>query len=169
MLPRFGVEFKMPAGTEQLRFFGRGPGASYADLRHSSRQGEFASRVHDHFQHYVRPQENMAHTETRWVEISSFAGIGLLATNTEDAESFSFNCAHYTAEQLTNTAHDYELEPLAETVVNLDYRHSGIGSASCGTKLADQYKLDESKFTYSVRLLPVLTGDICPFRKTVKK
>ncbi|MBQ8440900.1 MAG: hypothetical protein IJX19_09585, partial [Clostridia bacterium] len=67
-----------------------------------------------------------------------------------------------------NTAHDYELEPLAETVVNLDYRHSGIGSASCGTKLADQYKLDESQFTYSVRLLPVLTGDVCPFRKTVK-
>ena len=168
-LPRFGMEFKMPEGNERLTYFGRGPVESYIDKRWASRVSRFETTVTDHFEPYVRPQENMAHIETRWVEISAFSGIGLLATNTEDAESFSFNCAHYTAEQLTKTAHDYELEPLAETVVNLDYRHSGIGSASCGTKLADQYKLDASEFTYSVRLLPVLTGDVCPFRKTVKK
>lgn len=167
-LPRFGMEFKMPAGCERLTYFGRGPVESYIDKRWASRVSCFETTVTDHFEPYIRPQENMAHTDTRWVEISSFAGIGLLATNTEYASAFSFNCAHYTAEQLTKTAHDYELEPLAETVVNLDYRHSGIGSASCGTKLADQYKLNESEFTYSVRLLPVLTGDVCPFDKTVK-
>ena len=167
-LPRFGMEFKMPADCERLTYFGRGPVESYVDKRWASRVSTFETTVTDHFEPYVRPQENMAHTETRWVEISSFAGAGLLATNTEYADFFSFNCAHYTAEQLTKTPHDYELEPLAETVVNLDYRHSGIGSASCGTKLADQYKLDETEFTYSVRLLPVLTGDVCPFTKIKK-
>ena len=167
-LPRFGMEFKMPADYERLTYFGRGPVESYIDKKWASRVSRFETTVTDHFEPYIRPQENMAHTETRWVEISAFSGIGLLATNTEYADSFSFNCSHYTAEQLTNTPHDYELEPLAETVVNLDYRHSGIGSASCGTKLADQYKLDESEFTYSVRLLPVLTGDVCPFAKIKK-
>ncbi len=165
-LPRFGVEFKMPADCERLTYFGRGPVESYIDKRWASRVGCFETTVTDHFEPYIRPQENMAHTDTRWVEISSFAGIGLLATNTEDTNSFSFNCAHYTAEQLTQTPHDYELEPIAETVVNLDYRHSGIGSASCGTTLADEYKFSETQFTYSVRLLPVLTGDVCPFGKT---
>lgn len=167
MLPRFGVEFKMPAGTEQLRFFGRGPGASYADLRHSSRQGEFASRVHDHFEHYVRPQENMAHAGTKWVAVSGLEGHGLAALMT-DAD-FSFNCAHYSARQLTDTKHDFELVPLAETVVNIDYRHTGIGSNSCGPKLIDKYAFNEKDFRFSFRLMPTFTNDTAFYREAAKK
>ncbi len=166
-LPRFGVEFKMPAGTEQLRFFGRGPGAAYADLRHSSRQGEFACRVHDHFEHYVRPQENMAHAGTKWVAVSGLEGHGLAAVMTD--RDFSFNCSHYTARQLTDTAHDFELAPLAETVVNIDYRHAGIGSASCGTKLAKKWGLCEKEIRFSFRLLPAFVNDVSLYREAAKK
>ena len=35
---------------------------------------------------------------------------------------------HFSSEQLTNTAHDYELIPLKETVLNIDYAESGSGS-----------------------------------------
>ena len=118
-LPRFGVKFKMPADCEELAYFGRGPVESYIDKKQASRIGRFKTTVTEHFEHYVRPQENMAHIGTRWIEVYNAAGQGLLATNTEECRDFSFNCSHFTARQLTATAHDYELVPLAETVVHI--------------------------------------------------
>ena len=167
-LPRFGVKFKMPADCEQLAYFGRGPVESYIDKKQASRVGCYRTTVTEHFEHYVRPQENMAHIETRWMQVSNAAGQGLLTTNTEETKDFSFNCSHFTARQLTGTAHDYELTPLAETVVHIDYRQSGIGSNSCGPELDKKWRLDDREFHFSFRLLPVLTNNDCPFEKTSK-
>ncbi len=164
-LPRFGYVFQMPADCEKLEYFGRGPIESYQDKCQASRIGRYTTTVTDHFEPYVRPQENMAHTDTRWVEVGNLAGQSLLATNTDKTESFSFNCSHFTDMQLTKTAHNYELEPLSETVVRLDYKHSGIGSHSCGPELGEALRLNESSFCFEIRLLPVQANNTCPFEK----
>ena len=163
-LPRFGVEFLMPEENENLRYFGRGPVESYRDKRHASRQGLFETTVTDHFEHYVRPQENCAHADTRWMLVSSVAGQGLLAVTT--GKDFSFNCAHFTPAQLTDTAHDYELVPMKETCVNLDMIQSGIGSSSCGPGLHPHWQLAEKEFDFSVRLMPVFAHAVDPFEET---
>ncbi len=163
-LPRFGVEFLMPEENESLRYFGRGPVESYRDKRHASRQGLFETTVTDHFEHYVRPQENCAHADTRWMMLSSVAGQGLLAVTT--GKDFSFNCAHFTPAQLTDTAHDYELVPMKETCVNLDMIQSGIGSNSCGPGLYPHWQLSEKEFDFSVRLMPVFAHAVDPFEET---
>ncbi len=161
-LPRFGYTFRMPAGCEELRYFGRGPIESYRDKKQASRVGLYSTTVTDHFEHYIRPQENMAHTETRWVEVSTAAGHGILATGAAGHAEISFNCSHFTDEMLTKTAHDFELVPLEETVVHIDYMHSGIGSNSCGPVLDASLQMNGS-FDTAFRLLPVLVGDVCPF------
>ena len=163
-LPRFGVEFLMPEENESLRYFGRGPVESYRDKRHASRQGLFETTVTDHFEHYVRPQENCAHADTRWMLVSSVAGQGLLAVTT--GKDFSFNCSHFTPKQLTETAHDYELVPMKETCVNLDMIQSGIGSNSCGPGLYPHWQLSEKEFDFSVRLMPVFAHAVDPFEET---
>lgn len=166
-LPRFGVQFQCPAGFERVRFFGRGPGASYADLRNSSYLGEFETSVSDNFEHYVRPQENMAHADTKWMFVSNLEGHGLLAAKTD--RDFSFNCSHFTPKMLELTAHDYELQPLAETVINLDYRQDGIGSNSCGPELFPEFRFSEKEFHFGIRLLPTLVNDICPYSEAGRK
>ena len=162
-LPRFGFVFQMPAEHENLSYFGRGPVESYRDKRHASRIGMFSTTVTEHFEPYVRPQENMAHTDTRWVKVGNEAGQGLMILNAEGTPFFSFNCSHFTAEQLTATRHDYELKPLAETVVHVDHEQSGIGSASCGPNLPVDKQLAAREFSFSFRLLPVFVNDVCPF------
>ena len=57
-------------------------------------------------------------------------------------------------EQIAKTAHDYELVPLKETVVNIDYRHTGIGSNSCGPRLEEKYRLDEKKIRFAFSVQP---------------
>ncbi len=161
--PRLGIQFQMPAGTEQLSYFGMGPMESYQDKRLAARMGLFKSRVTDHFEHYVKPQENMAHADTKWAKVYSVAGHGLLITGADQTSDFSFNCAHYTPMMLTKTMHDYELVPIEDTVVNVDYKQCGIGSNSCGPRLPMEYSIMEGDYSYSFRLLPVFANDVDPF------
>lgn len=159
-LPRFGYEFKMPEHNERVVYYGRGDGESYEDLQNSSRLGIYETTATASFEHYVRPQENGAHVDTRWLGVSDILGHGLLILSTD--KSFSFNCCHYTSAQLTEARHDYELEPLKETVVNVDYRNAGIGSNSCGPALPSKYKICESSFDFCFRLLPARLNDVRP-------
>ena len=162
-LPRFGVEFTMPQGSENLTYFGRGPVESYADKHHASYVGLFRTTVSENFEPYVKPQENGAHAETKWVSVSSLIGHGICALST--SRDFSFNCSHVSTAQLTTTAHNDELVPAKETVVNLDYRHDGIGSNSCGPGLAPKWQFAEKKFTFTVRVLPAFVEGIDPFEE----
>lgn len=165
-LPRFGVEFIMPEDTERIKYFGRGEAESYVDKRHASKMGLFSTAVHEHFEHYVRPQENMAHADTKWAEIYSYAGHGILAAKVSGGKDISFNASHFTPKTLTETAHDYELTPMKETCVNIDYRHAGIGSHSCGSPLSERWRLDEKKFVFTFRIVPVFAANVDPFDYT---
>ncbi len=163
VLPRFGAEFKMTKDSENVVYFGRGDAESYADKRHASRIGVYKTTATDNFEHYVRPQENMAHTDTKWLKVSTPAGHGLVFLR--DSGDFSFNCCHFTAKQLTETKHDYELVPIKETVVNIDYKHNGIGSNSCGPGVRSDCTFSEKEIHFSFRILPALVNNVCPFKE----
>ncbi len=150
-LPRIGLKFAMPKGSEKLKYFGRGPVESYEDKRQASLVGLYSCDVSDHFEHYVRPQENMAHTETHWVKIADYADHGLTVLPADDTPSISFNCSHYSVEQVTNTKHDYELVPSDLTYVYIDYKQAGIGSGSCGPQLAEKYCLKPGHYRFAFR------------------
>jgi beta-galactosidase len=158
-LPRFGMRLTMPEGSEQIRYFGYGPHESYEDKRLASRLGDFRTTATENFEHYVRPQENGAHTQCAFATVMSVAGQGLFFTG----DGFSFSASHYSPEQLTRTAHDYELIPERETTVIIDYRQSGIGSNSCGPQLAPEYRLAEREFAFTFRMKPAFEGDLDPF------
>ena len=147
-LPRFGVQFAMPAGNEKLKYFGCGPMETYRDKRQAGLVGIYACDVSDHFEHYVRPQENMAHTETHWVRVTDAAGQGLTVTPACGTPDLSFNCSHFSPAQLTATAHDYELVPQDLTFVNIDFMQAGIGSGSCGPKLRAEYRLPSGHYAF---------------------
>ncbi len=154
-LPRLGLQFAVDKGFENLRYFGRGPMESYWDKQLAARMGLFTSTVSDHFEHYPKPQENMAHADTRLMELWTDDGYGIQITGAQDTEDFSFNCSHYTPKQIAGTKHDFELVEREETVVNIDYRQCGIGSNSCGPELAPEYSLMGDAYRYAFRLLPM--------------
>jgi len=160
-MPRFGYSIVMPKGTEKIKYFGRGPVESYVDKRHASRMGLFETTVSEHFEHYVHPQENMAHTDTHFAAITSETGHGLLFSKTE--KPFSFNASHYSVHEITRARHDYELEKSELTYVNIDYKHNGIGSGSCGPEAQPPYKFDEKEFSFSFKIIPTFINNICPF------
>lgn len=164
VLPRIGVQFSMPRGSERLRWFGLGPMEAYVDKRQAARMGIWETSVSDHFEHYIRPQENMAHDDTKWAEIYAEEGHGLVILAADDTAHFSFNCSHFSPATLTATRYDFELVPAEETIVNVDLRQAGIGSNSCGPALAEKYRIMPGDYRYSFRLLPARIDRVDPFR-----
>jgi beta-galactosidase len=155
-LPRFGLQLTMPKGTEEVEYFGLGPHENYIDKRQSVLKGKYLTTVDDMFENYIMPQENGSRSDTEWAIVSNELGMGLQFTA---SEPFSFNASHYTPEDLTASAHSYELKRRAETIVNLDYKMSGIGSASCGVVLLDPYRFLDKEFKFEFRLKPIFKED----------
>ena len=164
-LPRFGLRLHMPEGNESMQYFGYGPMESYSDKRLAARLSRYETTVSANFEHYVRPQENGAHGGCRYAAVSAASGQGLCFF----ADGFSFSASHFTPEQLTETAHDYALRPLRETVVILDYRQSGIGSNSCGPWLSEKEQFNEKQFRFRLRILPAFLGDTDLFEEAARE
>lgn len=151
-LPRFGVQLSMPNGNEEVEYYGFGPHESYIDKCQSVKRGQYLTTVDAMFENYLVPQENGSRYKTQWVTITNALGMGLKITSNKD---FSFNASHYTPEDLTEAGHPYQLEKRKETIVNIDYKMSGVGSNSCGPELLEKYQLKEKEFEFGIRILPI--------------
>jgi len=95
---------------------------------------------------YIRPQENGSHYGCTVMNITGNSA-ALKFTN---PEGFSFSASEYTQEELAAKKHNYELEKSGYTVLCTDFAMAGVGSAACGPKLADKYRIP----------LPTVSGHI---------
>lgn len=153
ILPKVGYRLFMPEGCEAVSFFGYGPRESYVDRHKSQRIGLWHTTASENFEHYIRPQENGAHYGTRFAEVSGeraglrFEPLGM--------EHFSFNAQHFTSEMLEDTKHDFELEPLRDTVVSLDWRMTGISEAMYhNDPERESRRIDEKKLNFGFMIKP---------------
>jgi beta-galactosidase len=154
-LPRVGLTMTLPAGFEQIMWFGRGPHENYVDRHVSAAVGLYRGTVDEQYVPYIMPQENGNKTEVRWVALQNQAGIGLLAVGMPHLE---VSASHFTAGDLYKALHTNELVRRPETVLNLDLKQCGLGGASCGPGTLPQYLVLPGEYTFSVRLRPFV-GD----------
>ena len=153
-MPRFGLEIVMPEGNERIKYFGRGPLESYSDRKYASHIGEFETTVTENFIHHVKPQENSSHCDIRYAFIGTPFGHGLTFRQFDKNDLFAFNAQHYSAMDLTNAMHDYELKERKETFVHIDFRVHGIGTGSCGPAPFEEYLFTEKKFSCAIVIKP---------------
>ena len=162
-LPKIGLEFKMPEGFEHAQYYGHGPIEAYVDRRRSSKTGHYASTVTDLYEPYVKPQECSSHYGTLWASVSDSQGRGLLFAPWGEGSELCFKALHYTNLQLDETAHSWELEPLPETVVSLDYRYTALAESDRIAAKEPDYYLDEKVLSFGFKIKPVQMGAVDPF------
>lgn len=148
-LPRLGVRLFLPNDYKNVEYLGYGPNESYIDKHRSSWFGRFKSTVGDMYVDYIKPQENASHYNCEEVILSSYTGKIL---HVSAANPFSFQAGKYTQEELSNKAHNYELQKSDNTVLCLDYKMSGVGSNSCGPTLLEKYQLKEEDISFQLTL-----------------
>ena len=150
VLPRFGLRMFLPKAMEHVSYYGIGPDESYRDKRRNGWHGLFDSNVDALHEDYIRPQENGSHYDCDFVTLS---GNGCKFTAVS-ASPFSFNASRFTQEELTEKAHNYELEDCGSVVLCLDYAQNGIGSNSCGPQVMEQYAFSDEAFRFKLKLIP---------------
>ena len=151
-LPRFGMKFKLSAGCENIRYLGMGPDENYRDMIHNARMGQYTATVDELYTEYVKPQAGGNHTGTKWLACYDIAGRGILFK----ADSvFEFTASHYSTENIDKAKYVTELIKEKETYINIDYKQSGVGSNSCGPKLAKQFRIDEKHIDFTFRMKPI--------------
>ena len=91
---------------------------------------------------YVRPQENGARADVRWVELGGL--------RIEGDPEFWFTARRWTTEQLDAARHRTDLTAGDTVWVNLDHGQHGIGSQSCGPGPLPQYflKAEPAEFSF---------------------
>jgi beta-galactosidase len=125
---------------------------SYIDKHRAARHGSFAANLSELHEPYIRPQENGSHYDCDFV---SLKGKGMcLAVISADDNTFSFNASRYTQEELEAKKHDCELEASGSTVLCIDHRMAGMGSASCGPDLQKKYSISEDEYTFAFTIFP---------------
>lgn len=148
-VPRLGLLFALPGAADRVEWFGRGPGETYVDTYEGSRIARFTSTIDDLQTPYPVPQENGNHVQTRWLQV---AGGDIPLLRVSGRPEFDFTARRWTSLDLQRARKPYELRDSGRVWLNIDHVQQGIGSASVGPALPQQYRIARERTAWSVRL-----------------
>ncbi len=124
-LARYGYAFDFSRPLEHMAYFGLGPYECYEDKCAHALLGRYAYVQDDPIGAYEKPQESGSRTGTKWMT-AEMDGIRLRFEG-----GFSFCASRYDLHDLASARHRKDLSMLDGTQLMIDYRMSGVGSASC--------------------------------------
>lgn len=150
-IPKIGLTMSVPEELDTATWYGRGPGESYIDSKQAGFIDVHQAMVDELFTPYVKPQECGNRTDVRWISMTNIRGMGLLAVG---RQLLDFSAHRYTDEMIAEARHTVDLEECDTITLNLDYRHNGIGSGSCGPRTLPKYQLHMEPFKFGIRLKP---------------
>lgn len=153
VLPRLGLKLTLNEENENIEYFGLGETETYPDRYKAARFDEYKTTVTDNFVHYIRPQENSSHYKTRRAKVGNPYGEAL-AFIPFGMKDFSFNASHFSAEQLTEVKHDFELKNEHKTIVNLDWRFNAISENSELNNSENKRLLNDKTFNFGFVISP---------------
>lgn len=144
-LPIFALSFKVPADYHHLDWYAMGPEENYIDRAFGARLGVFQNDAADNVSGYVVPQESGNRTGVRRVSITNDDGHGIRVT-APAAQPVECNISPYTAFELENAYHHYELPNVHYTVVTVAGRQMGVGGDdSWGAPVHDEYLIQANQ------------------------
>jgi beta-galactosidase/beta-glucuronidase len=150
-LPRIGVEMNLPKEFENVKWDGKGPGEAYIDSQLANKYGVWSMKVEDLYTPYIFPQENGNRHEVKWSTFTNQMGVGL---GVMGEPSFDFSAHYYTTKDFEEAEHTYDLKKKDYITLKMDYKHHGIGSASCGPDVLEKYRLYTDTFHFSLGFKP---------------
>lgn len=147
-LPRLGILLPMQRDFRKVTYYGYGPNESYIDKIQSCYVDEFMSSVEQMHEDYIRPQENGSRYRCRFLELQR----NDISCVVEAETYFDFQVSDYTMAELMKKEHHYELERAPYVTLCIDERMAGIGSASCGQDLPEEYCRDACHSEWKIKI-----------------
>ena len=151
---RVGSLATLPAGFENVTWYGNGPVETFNDRKTNARQGVYENTVNGFFYPYEKVDDAGTLTDVVWMKVQNAElenALLLVAENFVEASTL-----HFTPDDLNAVTHPYELEPREETILSVNYGSLGTGGATCGPGPLTQYQLPASVvYHWAFTLMPV--------------
>lgn len=132
-LPRYGYIFSFEKPISDVVYYGYGPAESYEDKCSHALLGQYGYTPDDPTGAYEYPQESGSHCNTEWVTLKN----GSTALRIS-GHKMSFCASRYDIHEVAKAKHQKDLIPMDGTNLYIDYRMSGVASASCGGQIPDE-------------------------------
>jgi len=159
IMPRFGMQWILPEGFENIEYYGRGPQENYQDRSFSAHMGIYKQSVTAQYFHYVTPQETGNKTDIRWFKITNGKKTGLQVISDVP---LSMSAMHYFDSDLDDgdkrhQRHATDLVPRKQTQLNIDYKQMGVGGIdSWRSRPLTKYQLPFADYEFSFIVKPLL-------------
>jgi beta-galactosidase len=169
-MPRWGMQWQVPAAYQYMEWYGRGPHETYWDRQTSGVIARWKGTVWGQLHAYPRPQETGNKTAVRWMALSNEEGAGWLARAISeplsmsawqlDMEDLDFVAGAKGSESASGlvpvtSKHGADLYPRDFITWNIDLRQMGLGGdTSWGRLVHDEYTLPVQTYQYSFKLTP---------------
>ena len=139
-MPAFGMDMKLKARYDRVRYYGRGPEENYLDRREGARLGVYSYQAADNLSAYLFPQECGNRMDVRWVEVTDADGQGLrFETEGVPFENSVLPCSAY---ELESATHREELPKAHYSWVRTLESQMGVGGDdSWGAPVHEEYRL----------------------------
>ncbi len=157
-LPRVGVRMTLPAGFEQIEYFGRGPWENYIDRNSHAFVGRYGVTVSEMYVPYILPQECGNRTDVRWIVLYGETSHLMIVAD----DVLEFSALHTSREDLCAAFHTNEVVHRDETFLSLDARQRGLGGRSCGPDTLEKYQVAPGTWTFGFTLA-ALPADADPW------
>jgi beta-galactosidase len=98
------------------------------------------------------PQEFGLRTDCRWFEFVKSGTGEVVRLDVLQPTTMHVSATRFTAHDLFAARHETDIKPRKTLVVHVDVAHRGVGTASCGPDIREQYRVPTGKHTFSYRL-----------------
>lgn len=149
-LARLGVTLGLQADLDNVKWFGRGPGESYKDMKLGQRVDLHSSTVEKLWVDPEFPQESSNRTDTRWLSLSS-ANCAITAQfkkakDSSERHLFDFMASWYDVKDIDEAQHPYELKAKKRdyVVLRLDADHHGLGKCHLHTNFSNTDRVSQA-------------------------
>ncbi|RKR12203.1 beta-galactosidase [Maribacter vaceletii] len=146
-LVRFGLTMGVPDTFKNTTFYGKGPWENYIDRKRGAEVDEFFFKTDALFYNYIYPQENGNRSDVRWLKLTESNKNGLTI---EGAPDFSFSIWPYSAKNITEANHPYDLKKQGYYTLNLDLVQMSVGGTLSET--LPQFILKSGKYNFEIVL-----------------
>lgn len=149
-LIRFGMELGVSNALTNTTFYGKGPWENYEDRKKGAEVDEYELKTDAVFYNYAKPQENGNRSDTRWLKLTTETKkSGLLVTG---KPNFGFSVWPYSAENIENAKHPYNLKKQGFYTLNIDLLQAGLGGTLSNT--LPKYIMKSGNYSLEFMLKP---------------
>lgn len=152
---RVGMTTSVNSHLENMAVYGNGPHENYIDRNQSAEVNVYKGHIKDFVYNYARPQENGNRTSVEWLKLTNNNGRGL---KIDGKELLGISVWPWTADNIEQALHTYDLKEHDSLTVNIDLIQTGIGgndSWSMNAAPIEKYQIKAGKYQFSFSMSPL--------------